>query len=53
MARKEAMPRRPRCWMCGERRRKIRVMRRIGEGDQAYDDPDYAIQFCDRCDVAE
>lgn len=50
--RKDVQPRRPKCWMCGASRRKIRVMRRTGEGDQAYDDPDYAIRFRDICDVA-
>jgi hypothetical protein len=47
------MPRRPKCWLCGELRRIVRVMRRVGEGDQGYDDPDYAIRICDTCDVVE
>lgn len=50
--RRDIQPRRPKCWLCGSPRRIVRVMRRAGEGDQAQDDPDYAIRFCDTCDTA-
>jgi hypothetical protein len=40
------------CWMCRAKKRTVRVMRRHGEGDQAFNDPDYAIRICNRCDTA-
>lgn len=46
-----AWPGRPKCLLCGKLRRIIRVMRRAGEGNQGYDDPDYAIRICDTCDA--
>jgi hypothetical protein len=45
-------PRRPKCTLCGTKRRMVRVLRRAGEGDQAYDDPDWAVRICTACDTA-
>lgn len=47
----EPNPRRPRCSICGQRRRIVRTMRRAVPGEQEYDDPDWAMRICDTCDV--
>ena len=47
-----ASPHRPACSICGAVRQVIRVMRRIGEGEQQHDDPDWAIRVCPTCDKA-
>jgi len=43
-------PRRPKCSICGQRRRIVRTMRRAVPGVQEYDDPDWATRICDACD---